>query len=202
MFQAWLSDDAVTLDIPDDLAGFEGALQAIAAIKTVRFQRGSSVVVLEKGANPKAQGRVSDQIMTWFLVADPLTVNAESHHRVVMATIMAIKLSDRCQVGIDNHHWATVDYTQEIVAKLRNAYHLSDTLAPARAGAEVAVPGRPELKSHKRARQRLRAGEDEQAVRDDWRKDYEDETGEAPENTTSGERELWRNVKRGKNRRE
>jgi hypothetical protein len=67
--------------------------------------------------------------------------------------------------------------------------------APAKPASAAA--GNPGRKAHRRARERLRAGEDEQAVRIDWRKDYEDETGELPDQTTSGEKQLWRNVKRG-----
>lgn len=65
---------------------------------------------------------------------------------------------------------------------------------------EQGKPGRQQCHAHKRARERLRAGEPEEQVRRDWRKDYEEETGNAPEATGSGEKELWRNVKRGKNR--
>lgn len=57
-------------------------------------------------------------------------------------------------------------------------------------------PGRRELHAHERARERLRTGEDEATIKADWRKDYEDETGMAPAQTASGEKELWRNVKR------
>lgn len=60
-------------------------------------------------------------------------------------------------------------------------------------------PGNPGVRAHKRARERLRAGEDEKTVKNDWRDDYEDETGMTPAQTASGERELWRNVKRGNN---
>ena len=59
--------------------------------------------------------------------------------------------------------------------------------------------GNPGRTAHKRARERLSAGEDEKTVKDDWRDDYKNETGQAPDDTTSGERELWRNVKRGNN---
>lgn len=57
-------------------------------------------------------------------------------------------------------------------------------------------PGNPGRESHTRARERLRSGESESTVRADWRTDYENETGVKPEDTTSGETELWRNVKR------
>jgi hypothetical protein len=56
--------------------------------------------------------------------------------------------------------------------------------------------GHPGINAHKRARERLQAGEDERTVRIDWRRDYEEETGEAPDQTTSGENQLWRNVKK------
>lgn len=71
----------------------------------------------------------------------------------------------------------------------------SPDAAPDQAG-EPPRPGRRESRAHERARERLRSGEDETTVKADWCKDYEDETGTAPKDTGSGERELWRNVKR------
>jgi len=94
----------------------------------------------------------------------------------------------------------------EIVEKFRARGYVVDADATPRAGTEpapgmvgekVGSAGRPELRSHKRARERLQAGENEQAVKIDWRRDYEDETGETPDQTASGEVQLWRNVKRG-----
>ena len=71
----------------------------------------------------------------------------------------------------------------------------SDDAAPDQAG-EPPRPGRRESRAHERARERLRSGEDETTVKADWCKDYEEETGMTPAQTTSGEKELWRNVKR------
>lgn len=62
-------------------------------------------------------------------------------------------------------------------------------------GAKVGNPGR---KSHAEAIERLRAGEDEAEVRADWRADYGDETGLYPNDTQSGETELWRKSVKGK----
>lgn len=86
----------------------------------------------------------------------------------------------------------------ELIAAIRAKYLAAPVAEakehPAPASSERGNPGR---QAHARARARLRTGENEDAVRADWRKDYEDETGMAPADTTSGERELWRNVKRG-----
>ena len=57
-------------------------------------------------------------------------------------------------------------------------------------------PGRRQSRAHERARERLRSKEDETTVKADWCKDYEEETGMTPAQTASGEKELWRNVKR------
>lgn len=56
--------------------------------------------------------------------------------------------------------------------------------------------GNPGRASHAKAIRRLQANEDENAVRKDWRNDYADDTGLYPDETESGESELWRkNVK-------
>jgi len=57
--------------------------------------------------------------------------------------------------------------------------------------------GRPGVKAHARARERLRNGEGEAMVKADWKKEYEDETGTAPKDMPSGETQLWKNVKKG-----
>ena len=61
--------------------------------------------------------------------------------------------------------------------------------------------GHPGRASHARAIERLQAGEDEVTVRADWCIDYGDETGLYPNDTDSGEDDLWRKNVRGKARR-
>lgn len=57
--------------------------------------------------------------------------------------------------------------------------------------------GNPGIQAHRRAIERIRAGESEKIVKVQWRLDYKSETGILPDETGSGERDLWqKGVKR------
>lgn len=98
--------------------------------------------------------------------------------------------------------WIQEKYNVEPVAQRAGRPSWDDYSEPAtptaapevqRQGAKAGNPGR---QSHAKAIERLRAGEGEKTVRADWRNDYAGETGLYPDDTQSGEAELWRkNVK-------
>jgi hypothetical protein len=59
-------------------------------------------------------------------------------------------------------------------------------------------PGHPGVKAHATAIERLNHGEPEHLVRAEWRTQYKEETGTAPDDRDSGEDELWRKGVRDK----
>lgn len=136
--------------------------------------------------------RVASWILDWVT----------EHYGVEMTPKAPLDVYAREEKSIIGDDWQEIyKYLLERDVHVMKRFGLLPAQPPSMADVDQVTPspgaGNPGRKAHTRARERLSGGESEDAVRADWRKDYEDETGMAPKDTTSGEKELWRNVKRG-----